>query len=220
MFPRLAAVRARGKPAPGGTGRERRPRVWERDLRDPGATRAELLRPAGRRKPGWPRKLAIHSFNRRLPRTCGCCALTRRLPWMLEGLLVEASADRMAFLGEPALRAPRPAARDRGRGCEGGKGRTTSVSTARPIRHSRALALSLSNLAGSVSRLTILSGPERAGTGQARDPVPASLWSGGRTARGERRGRRERRLRAQPRDPRNLSFSPYSFLRKHLGRQN
>lgn len=43
-------------------GRERRPRVWERDLRDLAATKAELLCPEGRLRPGWPGRLTVNCF--------------------------------------------------------------------------------------------------------------------------------------------------------------
>lgn len=154
-------MRARGDPGPGGAGRERRPWVQERDLRDPDATRAQLRRPAGRHlgvpRPG-ERAFAAHL---RVP----CRGSTRALG--VERLRVEAGADRTAHLGESrpfAHRDPHPEVVPAQGARHGRPLRPRRASFA--VRAPRPLPDSV-HLARSRSRLAFLSGPERAGTGQA-----------------------------------------------------
>lgn len=131
-----------------------------------------------------------------------------------------ASADRTAHLGEPALRTRRPAARGRGRAREAGKTRATSVSTVRATFGIPAPRPFPSiHLARSISRLSLPSGPSERGLAKPGARF-LPLWSGGRDLTlGERRGKLERRQRAQPREagPTPL-FLPIPTCRQAFGK--
>lgn len=174
----------------------------------------------GRRRPGWPSELAMNSFNRRLLRTCGCRLRARRVPWVLRaGGWKQVRTERPIWESQLcAPRVPQP---------EVDVVPSKGARHGRPLRPRRATfgipsprPFPSIHLAGSISRLTLLSGPSERGLAKPGSHF-LPLWSRGRDfTRGERRCKPERRQRAPPGRPIRHLFLPIPISRQHLGRQN